>query len=89
MLFGVDSWSVYGEHDNIEFEPFAKDGSASFWDHLSVHRLQVPRYANVSSCLDVVRLIMTDEISFITAVLHRDLAVFPLHLLSSCADAVG
>jgi hypothetical protein len=39
----------YGDNDNIEFVPFDKDGSASFWDHLNVHRLQVPRYQNVSA----------------------------------------
>lgn len=41
----------YGEQDDIEYVPYHHAGSASFWDHLNVHRLQVPRYSNVSdSC---------------------------------------
>jgi hypothetical protein len=38
----------YGTNDDVEYVPYSKDGSGSFRDHLSVHRLQVPRYQNVS-----------------------------------------
>jgi len=53
--------AVYGEHDNIEFEPYKQDSSASFFDHLSVHRLQVPRYANVSLLWAFVSSAVTDK----------------------------
>jgi hypothetical protein len=54
--------AVYGEHDNIEFEPYKQDSSASFFDHLSVHRLQVPRYANVSLPWAFVPSAATDKV---------------------------
>jgi len=55
--------AVYGEHDNIEFEPYKQDSSASFFDHLSVHRLQVPRYANVSLLWTFVPSAATDRLA--------------------------
>lgn len=81
----------YGDNDNIEYVPFDKDGSASFWDHLNVHRLQVPRYQNVS--IPSFRplylrlyayLHLRYYLTFLCLqdVLHRDLAFLPLHLLS-------
>lgn len=41
--------ATYGEDDDVDYVEAGKRTSSGFFDHLNVHRLQVPRYANVSS----------------------------------------
>ncbi|GHJ83748.1 hypothetical protein NliqN6_0150 [Naganishia liquefaciens] len=39
----------YQENDQIDYLPYNKQDSKSFWDHLNPHRLAVPRYQNMFS----------------------------------------
>ncbi|KAJ9120472.1 hypothetical protein QFC24_005145 [Naganishia onofrii] len=36
----------YHANDQIDYQPYDKQNSKSFWDHLNPHRLAVPRYQN-------------------------------------------
>ncbi|KAJ9108163.1 hypothetical protein QFC20_003524 [Naganishia adeliensis] len=37
---------AYHDNDQIDYVPYNKQNSKSFWDHLNPHRLAVPRYQN-------------------------------------------
>ncbi|KAI5450878.1 Calcium channel yvc1 [Naganishia albida] len=39
----------YHDNDQIDYVPYNKQNSKSFWDHLNPHRLAVPRYQNIFS----------------------------------------
>ncbi|KAJ9094974.1 hypothetical protein QFC21_005767 [Naganishia friedmannii] len=41
----------YHANDQIDYQPYDKQNSKSFWDHLNPHRLAVPRYQNMFSIM--------------------------------------
>lgn len=46
-LWTGDWVQVYSEGDQVDWVPYSKRNSTSFWDHLNPHRLAVPRYQTV------------------------------------------